>query len=142
MRRPWLTALITLFLTAQGIAFPARLFAAGYQVCPPSSSCTVGEFLYDDNYTPIATGSCTLTSRNPDNSLFLNSVPLTASSDGWYSYTATTSATEGVYHSQICCTTGSDYLCLDKTFEIKTPAATISSTLSASPTSGPTPVGL
>ena len=132
MRRPRPTALLILTFIFLGMVNPEKLLAAatGYQICAPNSSCIIGEFLYDDEYIPIATATCTLTSRNPDNSLFLNAVNMTAGSDGWYSYNATTVSTEGVYHSQICCTAGTDYLCLDKSFEVKQ-IATTSSTLNA-----------
>lgn len=92
---------------------------AEYQRCKLGDPCTIGEFLYDDNYNPINSATCTLTSRDPAGTLFLNSVAMTANSDGWYSYTfATAGETEGMYRSQVCCTAGSDYLCLDKTFTI------------------------
>lgn len=92
---------------------------ADYQRCKTNSSCIIGEFLYDDNYTPIATASCTLTSRDPSGEVFLNSVAMTAYSDGWYSYTIdTTGEEEGLYRSQMCCTHNTEYLCIDKSFYI------------------------
>ena len=95
------------------------VFAAEYQNCETSSTCNIGEFLYDDSYAPNATASCTLTSRYPDGNLFLNSVPLVASSSGWYSYSTDSGTVIGVYPSQICCTTDTEYLCLDKTFKVQ-----------------------
>ena len=93
-----------------------------YQSCTVSETCMIGEFLYDDEYTPIATASCTLTSRYPDESVFLTAEAMTAETDGWYHYDATIGTTEGIYRSQVCCTSplGEDdyYLCLDKTFEV------------------------
>ncbi len=90
-----------------------------YQRCKTTSTCIIGEFLYDDNYQPIVDATCTLTSRDPSGEIFLNSVSMTATTDGWYSYTLdTTGQTEGLYRSQMCCTTESDYLCLDKSFYI------------------------
>lgn len=105
----------TLFL-----AKPHQVLAKEYQNCLTGQSCTIGEFLFDDTYTPDASASCTLTSRYPDGSLLLNSVSLTAQSNGWYSYSVSPGSTEGIYPSQICCTTQqSERLCLDKTFELK-----------------------
>ena len=99
----------------------------GYQQCPIGDNCTIGEFLYDDEYAPITDASCSLTSRDPDGNLFLNSVAMSAQSDGWYSYDVTTTGEdEGIYRSQVCCTSGSDYLCIDKTFEMFTPASSTS----------------
>lgn len=93
-----------------------------YQHCAPESSCVIGEFLYDDSYSPIATAACTLTARNPDGTVYLNAVPMTAQADGWYSHEFTAPATTGLYRAQVCCTADTDYLCLDKTFEISAAA--------------------
>lgn len=92
---------------------------ADYQRCKTGENCTVGEFLYDDSYTPIATASCTLSSRDPSGAVFINSAGMTATTDGWYSYSVATSGqTEGLYRSQMCCTSTEGYQCLDKSFYI------------------------
>jgi hypothetical protein len=44
---------------------------------------------------------------------------VTGAADGWYSKDVSTPSTEGLYRAQVCCTSGSDYLCLDKTFEVQ-----------------------
>jgi hypothetical protein len=106
-------------------AVPCLLFtvhsahAAEYQRCTPGQNCTVGEFLFDDNYQPIATASCNLTSRDPGGNLFMNNVGLPGAADGWYAHTfSTIGQNEGLYRSQICCTVDTDYLCIDKSFTI------------------------
>jgi len=107
-----------------GVFFPSPIKAAN-QVCKIGSSCVLGEFLYDDNYTPINSDvSCKLTSRRPNGTIFLNEVSLSiGTSDGWYSYSVDTSSQdEGLYPSQICCTIGvgtTEYMCLDKTFQLE-----------------------
>lgn len=117
--RKWST--IGLIVVVAFIMFTGRVMAAGseYRSCQTSSTCTVGEFLYDDSYVPITTATCTFTSRYPNGTLFLNAVNMSSGTDGWYYYDISTDTTEGVYRSQICCTAGSDYLCLDKTFEVE-----------------------
>ncbi|MFS8159348.1 MAG: hypothetical protein ACMG6E_03885, partial [Candidatus Roizmanbacteria bacterium] len=95
------------------------LAAASPQLCTVGKSCSVGEFLYDDSYQVITSGTCTFTSRYPDGSLYVNAQALTSTTDGWYAHTFTTPSTEGIYRSQICCTTGSDYLCIDKSFDVR-----------------------
>jgi hypothetical protein len=110
--------------------FTKPIIAVEYQNCSVSSSCVIGEFLYDDSYVPIATASCTLTSRYPDGTLFLNAAAMNASASGWYSYTAAIGTTEGIYPSQICCTASPDYLCLDKTFKVVTVSTGSTSTVS------------
>lgn len=101
------------------ISFRVEAGPADYQRCKIDSSCIIGEFLYDDNYNPITTANCTLTTRDPGGSVFINSASMSASTDGWYSYNVeTTGQTEGLYRSQMCCTATPDYLCLDKSFYI------------------------
>lgn len=104
------------------IVAPVGLVKAGaenYRQCQKDDSCEIGEFLFDDEYAPITNATCTLTANYPDDTVYLNSVALTAQSDGWYSTEVTTAGNpEGLYRSQICCTSGTDYLCIDKSFEI------------------------
>jgi hypothetical protein len=116
--------------TAQKIALCLALIvlssqpvaAAGYIRCNQNDSCTIGEFLYDDDYTPITTATCTLTTRDPGGSLILDSVALTGQSDGWYAYDVnTTGYSPGVYRTQLCCTHLSEQLCIDKSFTINLP---------------------
>jgi len=112
------------------LVFPLDAWAAtsGPQSCTVGSNCVVGEFLYDDEYVPIITATCTLTSHYPDGTAHLTDQAMTGASDGWYAYTFTAPSTTGVYRAEVCCTAGSDYLCLDKSFEI--------SAASSSPSSG------
>ncbi len=106
---------------AGALVFPRNTLASAGspQECTVSSSCTVGEFLYDDSYVPITTATCTITSRYPDASLHLNGQSMTSAADGWYYHTFTAPTTTGLYRAQVCCTAGTDYLCLDKSFEVK-----------------------
>lgn len=112
------------------VGFPRPTLAAEYQNCATGTSCTIGEYLFDDSYTPDATASCTLASRYPNGNAFLSPpVAMTASASGWYSYTAAIDSTEGIYPSQICCTTStSEYLCLNKTFKVSATAPNAPST--------------
>jgi hypothetical protein len=109
-----------LIAIAAALVIPqATQAAAGApQNCAPSSTCVVGEFLYDDSYTPITDATCTLTSRDPDGDLYQDGVAMIPAADGWYSVSFTAPATTGYYRGQVCCTSGTDYLCLDKSFEI------------------------
>jgi len=113
--------IVSTIITA-ALVFPKGTWAAaGAKVaCNSGSSCTIGEFLYDDTYTPIASASCTLTSYYPSGSLFLDNTVMATGSGGWYSYSFTSPTTTGYYHTQVCCTAGEDYLCLDKSFEVVT----------------------
>ena len=106
-------------MSSIALAAPAHTRATDYQQCTTSATCTIGEYLYDDDYTPLTGATCTLTAKYPGGTTFLNGVAMTGSADGWYKYDATTDTTTGLYPASICCTAGSDYLCLDKTFEVK-----------------------
>jgi Bacterial SH3 domain len=120
MRKTGFSKLFVSILCAVALACPGYVRAAASpQVCTVSESCSIGEFLYDDSYSPITTGTCTFTSRYPDGTIYLNATPLTSTADGWYAHEFTTPTTEGVYRSQICCTADSDYLCIDKSFEAR-----------------------
>ncbi len=101
-----------------------KVFANEYQKCYKEENCLIGEFLFDDLYQPIATAECRLTSRYPDGNVFINSELMSPSPDGWYSYAFIATPSAGFYRSQICCQTGNEYLCLDKSFKIEaTPSA-------------------
>jgi hypothetical protein len=111
---------ICLIISAVFLIIPQTVFAVQYQQCLNTTDCTVGEFLYDDEYQPISVGTtCTLTSRYPNGTLLVNAANMTATADGWYSYNVGTSGlAAGIYRGQMCCNPGTDYLCLDKSFEI------------------------
>lgn len=114
----WRLGLIILAFLFLG--FYNQAFAANdYQTCFTDNNCVIGEFLYSDSYVPIATAECQLTSRYPDGELYINSATMSASVDGWYSYEFIASDSAGLYRSQICCSDGTDYLCLDKSFAVE-----------------------
>jgi hypothetical protein len=123
-----------LIISAVFFGFPSVVFATQYQQCSANSNCTVGEFLYDDNYQTISTSTCTLTSRYPNGDVLLNAVPMSASSDGWYSYSVGTSGlSNGIYRGQMCCVTSGDNICLDKTFEVSATLSNLVSDIWAAP---------
>jgi len=100
--------------------YSAEAAAGGIQVCEPGAACEIGEFLYDDEYSPIADASCTITSRYPNETIYITEgTTMNSNTDGWYSYLFTAPTTVGLYRTEVCCTAGTDYLCLDKSFEVK-----------------------
>lgn len=108
--------IVAAFAAPQGV----KAAAGSPKICAPSSTCTVGEFLYDDEYTPINTATCTLTSRYPSGILLHNGQSMTVSGDGdgWYAYEFTAPADTGYYRAQVCCTVSGEDMCIDKSFEI------------------------
>lgn len=127
------SVLIITALTAAALMLPTsvRAAAGAPQVCDPGSTCVIGEFLFDDSYTPITGASCTLTSKDPDGNAHLTTQAMTGASDGWYSYSFSAPSTEGYYRAQICCTVGTDYMCLDKSFEVKSSSGVSTSAIAS-----------
>jgi len=116
-------ALLYLALTTLSFFTPSLATATNYQQCVTSSTCTIGEFLYNDDYTPLTGQTCTFTAKNPNGTAFVTSAAMTGRSDGWYSYDASIGTTTGLYSATICCNPTSGLMCLDKSFEVKTPAS-------------------
>jgi hypothetical protein len=118
-RRLWSAVLAGVCLALFSVS-PIFAITSEYQQCPVDSSCVVGEFLLNDDYTPSTGATCTYTARKPDGTLFLNAVSMTGQSDGWYAYTVnTTSAVEGLYRGTVCCTpTGEEQVCLERSFQV------------------------
>jgi len=113
-------AILAITVGIAALVFPktARAAAGAFAQCTASSSCTVGEFLFNDAYVPITSATCTITSSYPDGTSFLNNQSMTGTSDGFYRQAFTAPSTTGYYKTRICCTSGSDYLCMDKSFEV------------------------
>ena len=101
--------------------------AGSIQSCTVSSTCTVGEFVYDDEYVPVTGGTCTITARDPSGSIYIDPTAMTYTSDGWFSYQFTAPTTTGYYRAQVCCTIGTEYMCLDKSWEVVAAAASVPS---------------
>jgi hypothetical protein len=90
------------------------------QTCVVGETCVLGEYLYDDEYTPITTADiCDLDVRYPDGSSYLADQNMTpaSESDGWYSYSFTTPSITGYYRANVCCVVDGQEQCLDKSFE-------------------------
>ncbi len=121
-------AVFALFLLLFAVLSPAQVWGSSYQKCAVNSSCVLGEFLYDDSYVPITNAVCTINGRDPDNAVFLNNQNAPHVNDGWYAKTvSTTGLSVGIYPTKLCCVTGGQTLCIDKTFSIDEPDLTQSS---------------
>lgn len=110
------------------LSFSKNAYAipASYQRCAPSvagTDCTIGEFIYaDDRSTPITTNDfCQIKITDPTDAVIANNVNMSDKDDGWYYYVLSpTPATEGIYRTVICCDTGANKKCVDKTFVVGT----------------------
>jgi hypothetical protein len=95
--------------------------AGGIQRCVVSTDCTIGEFLFDDNSSPISGASCVVNSNYPNGSTFLSGDPMSGGGgDGWY-YKTINESTTGLYPTTVSCTVSGDTLTIDKSFEVVTP---------------------
>lgn len=112
---------MTFAIFTAALLVPKITTAADPQKCIQSATCKIGEFLYNDDYTENTTATCTITSRDPSGSLYLNAQSLTQA-NAYYSHSFTPT-TLGTYPTQICCTVNSQLMCLDKTFEVVTAAS-------------------
>lgn len=122
-----LLAVVLIALAALAFSKNAWAASGNVQICQQNGTCTVGEFLYNDSYAPIANASCHFSSKYPNGDPFVNyqlMVPA-PEDDGWYSYDVVATGSAGLYRSTICCQDGTDYLCLDKSFEIATASSTL-----------------
>lgn len=93
---------------------------AEYQMCEIGETCVLGEFYYDDDYTPLTSGvSCVLNGRDSADVAYFSSVAMSGNSDGWYSHSFdSTGALEGIYPTTMCCTYSGETQCIDKTFQM------------------------
>lgn len=108
----FITALLTVFLF-----FSLPVFAIDHYT--PGTSFTIGEMVFNDDYTPASSTACYMSIWAPDGSAFASNVLMTAASSGWHYYTFPGSATEGVWPAQMSCgTAGVDLVASEKTFEI------------------------
>jgi hypothetical protein len=86
----------------------------------PGEAIVVGEFIYEDDYTPT-TDDCTISIFSPAGATLVNEATMTDDATGWHSYAYTVPGVEGKYPTFITCGTliGGDLLKLDKTFIAK-----------------------
>ncbi len=105
-------------ISSTTLVAPALTNASDYQQCAVNSTCTIGEFLYADDYSALPSQSCTITAKYPDGTSFISSQAMTSRADGWYSYDVTIGTTLGLHSATICCTPSDGLMCLDKSFEV------------------------
>lgn len=102
---------------------PLHLVKAGsvdFQRCQPDTACLLGEYVFNDDGTPVGQQACIINIKNPSGGTVVNDEDMNFESDGWQSYSFLSSGPEGLYRSLMCCTVGSDSACLDKSFVLGT----------------------
>ena len=117
------------FLALANVAYAIDTYA-------PLESITIGEFIYNDDYTPTA-DDCKISIYSPSLVVQVDDQTMTdegtSAVTGWHYYTWTTLATEGKYPAFITCGSSGtgDLFKLDKTFIVKAPVVTDSSIAAA-----------
>src|SRR3990172_3863810 len=111
MRHETLISIVGAVLVGLVFLFPspARADEVESRRCKTGdTACTIGEFLYDDNYVPVppANASCTLSIVDPASTPLGGSpFAMSEAADGWYFYNFdTTAQADGLYRSNMCCT--------------------------------------
>jgi hypothetical protein len=117
------------FLTLANIAYAIDTYA-------PLENITIGEFIYNDDYTPTA-DDCKISIYSPSLVVQVNEATMTdegsSAVTGWHYYAWTTLAAEGKYPAFITCGSSGtgDLFKLDKSFLVKAPVVTDSSIAAA-----------
>src|SRR3989344_4743476 len=102
------------FLSFFNIAYAIEIYV-------PLETIIIGEFIYEDDYTPT-TDDCTISIYPPGGGTpLINEATMTDDATGWHRYSYVTPAVEGKYPTFITCGTlvGGDLLKLDKSFILK-----------------------
>ncbi len=122
-----------LFLFTFGISFSHTAFAQ-YQRYSPGDTVTIGEFVYDDNYSATTT-PCWVTIYDSTSTQKVNNATMTAEATGWhyYSYSLASDAALGNWPTSMTCGTAlaGDLIKTDRTFTVASAAVSTSSIASA-----------
>ena len=105
---------------------------AGDNVYAPGDTVTIGEYVYNDDYTPT-TDPCTVTITSPAGTVLVSSAAMTANADGWHYYSYTAPGTNGRYPTTISCGSSGtgDLITEAQPFIVQTPTMTDSSVATA-----------
>ena len=125
-----ISLILAITFSAAALALPSsvRAAAGAPQICTVGTTCVIGEYLYDDNYIPITTADiCTINAKDPDEVDYIidEDMPPSAEGDGFYFHEFTAPATEGYYRAEVCCAPDGETLCLDKSFEVRSDASSL-----------------
>ncbi len=78
--------------------------ANNYQKIAPGDTVTLGEFVFEDDFSPSTT-DCTITINNPSNTEVVSSTIMSERADGWhyYDYATAGNASSGIWSAVISC---------------------------------------
>ncbi|NTV44113.1 MAG: hypothetical protein HGA67_00250 [Candidatus Yonathbacteria bacterium] len=116
--------------------FVPSSFVYAFDTYQPNETITIGEFIYNDDYTPTA-DDCTISIYNPNLVVQVADTTMTdegaTAVTGWHYYTYLTPSTEGKYPAYITCGSAQagNLFKLDKSFVVKAPVVTDASLAAA-----------
>ena len=92
---------------------------AAYERFSPGETVTLGEFVYNDDFTPTTT-PCIISIFDPADNIVVNNVLMTASTSGWHYYSYNGATALGTWPATMSCgsVSNGDLAKLDKTFVI------------------------
>lgn len=101
------------------------LVSADVVIYAPGDTVKIGEFVYNDDFTPT-TDDCTVTIYSPAGATLVNGATMTDDATGWHYYDYTAPATNGKYAAFMSCGTliAGDLVKADKTFIVLDPEVT------------------
>ncbi len=101
------------------------LLLADVVIYAPGETVKIGEFVYNDDFTPT-TDDCTVTIYSPAGATLVNGATMTDDATGWHYYDYTAPATNGKYAAFMSCGTliAGDLVKADKTFIVLDPEVT------------------
>ncbi len=98
------------------------VLADNYQKITPGGTVTLGEFVFEDDFSPSAT-DCTINIKNPSGTEIISPTIMNENADGWhyYSYTTAGNAPLGVWPSIMTCGSAmsGDLVKVDKSFIVE-----------------------
>ncbi|MFA6511179.1 MAG: dockerin type I domain-containing protein [Candidatus Paceibacterota bacterium] len=125
-----------LFLPIFWIIFASPNIAnAEYQKVSLGDTIRIGEFVYNDDYTPSVT-ACTITINDPVGTLKVNAGAMTTIATGWhyYDYAVGGGESTGSWSTAMSCGSGGggDLIVVDKTFVVVPTVASLNNDIASS----------
>ncbi|MCE9628790.1 MAG: hypothetical protein K8Q91_02220 [Candidatus Vogelbacteria bacterium] len=119
------------------VGFSTTVYAA-YERFAPGTTATIGEFVYEDDFTP-STEDCVANIYDPSGGAVVTNGAMSEAASGWhwYDYSIPAIGPEGIWPASMSCGTGGELVKVDKTFSVGAvivSSSTISSAVWASST--------
>lgn len=108
--------------------FTIDLVYADYQKIAPGATVTLGEYVFEDDFTP-STADCTINIKNPSNVEVVPPTIMSENADGWhyYNYITASNAPSGIWPAVMSCGSAlnGDLVKADKSFIVDSTLVTV-----------------